>query len=124
MTHKQPTLDLSPKVSDEIRKTTCYMCACRCSINVHMKKDPLGDLKVAYIEGNRDHPVNKGVLCAKGSAELGMARKGWAIRNAPDHVDRERQTEMRCNRCETVVRIGQELLAINRTNSVLSERAN
>ena len=66
----QPKLDLSPKVSDEIRKTTCYMCACRCGINVHMKKDPLGDLKVAYIEGNRDHPVNQGVLCAKGSAGI------------------------------------------------------
>jgi anaerobic selenocysteine-containing dehydrogenase len=70
MPHKQPVLDLSPKVSDEIRKTTCYMCACRCGINVHMKKDPLGDLKVAYIEGNRDHPINKGVLCAKGSAGI------------------------------------------------------
>ena len=57
----QPKIDLSPKVSDEIRKTTCYMCACRCGINVHMKEG-----KVAYIEGNRDHPVNKGVLCAKG----------------------------------------------------------
>ncbi|MEP1519205.1 molybdopterin oxidoreductase family protein [Ascidiaceihabitans sp.] len=66
----QPKIDLSPKVSDEIRKTTCYMCACRCGINVHMKKDPLGDLKVAYIEGNRDHPVNQGVLCAKGSAGI------------------------------------------------------
>jgi anaerobic selenocysteine-containing dehydrogenase len=61
----QPQLDLSPKVSDEIRKTTCYMCACRCGINVHLK-----DGKVAYIEGNRDHPVNKGVLCAKGSAGI------------------------------------------------------
>ncbi|KHA53796.1 molybdopterin oxidoreductase family protein [Sulfitobacter geojensis] len=61
----QPKLDLSPKVSDEIRKTTCYMCACRCGINVHLKEG-----KVAYIEGNRDHPVNKGVLCAKGSAGI------------------------------------------------------
>jgi anaerobic selenocysteine-containing dehydrogenase len=61
----QPYLDTSPPVSDEIRKTTCYMCACRCGINVHMKGD-----KVAYIEGNRDHPVNKGVLCAKGSAGI------------------------------------------------------
>ncbi|TDT74105.1 anaerobic selenocysteine-containing dehydrogenase [Litoreibacter halocynthiae] len=61
----QPVIDLSPKVSDEIRKTTCYMCACRCGINVHMK-----DSKVAYIEGNRDHPVNQGVLCAKGSAGI------------------------------------------------------
>ncbi len=63
--HVQPALDTSPKVSDEIRQTTCYMCACRCGINVHMK-----DGQVAYIEGNRDHPVNKGVLCAKGSAGI------------------------------------------------------
>ncbi len=28
------------------------------------------DGKVAYIEGNRDHPVNQGVLCAKGSAGI------------------------------------------------------
>ena len=65
MAPRQPELDTSPPVSDEIRKTTCYMCACRCGINVHMK-----DGKVAYIEGNRDHPVNKGVLCAKGSSGI------------------------------------------------------
>lgn len=70
MTFQQPKLDLSPKVSDEIRKTTCYMCACRCGINVHMKKGDDGEMRVAYIEGNRDHPVNKGVLCAKGSAGI------------------------------------------------------
>lgn len=61
----QPTLNTSPKVADEIRQTTCYMCACRCGINVHLR-----DGKVSYIEGNRDHPVNKGVLCAKGSAGI------------------------------------------------------
>ena len=65
MTHTQPTLDLSPKVSDEIRQTTCYMCACRCGINVHLKNG-----QVAYIEGNRDHPVNRGVLCGKGAAGI------------------------------------------------------
>jgi anaerobic selenocysteine-containing dehydrogenase len=41
------------------------MCACRCGINVHMAEG-----KVHYIEGNRDHPINKGVLCAKGSAGI------------------------------------------------------
>jgi sulfite dehydrogenase (quinone) subunit SoeA len=61
----EPKLNLSPRVSDEVRKTTCYMCACRCGINVHLK-----DGKVAYIEGNKDHPVNQGVLCAKGSAGI------------------------------------------------------
>ncbi|MGM0660572.1 MAG: molybdopterin oxidoreductase family protein [Pseudomonadota bacterium] len=69
MTH-QPRLDTSPHVSDEVRKTTCYMCACRCGIDVHMKAGPDGQKRVSYIEGNRDHPVNKGVLCAKGSAGI------------------------------------------------------
>ena len=49
----------------EVKNTTCYMCACRCGIKVHLK-----DGKVRYIEGNRDHPVNGGVLCAKGSAGI------------------------------------------------------
>ncbi|MEY4983651.1 MAG: hypothetical protein RIR62_1917 [Pseudomonadota bacterium] len=61
----QPKVETSPKVSDEVRKTTCYMCACRCGINVHLKSG-----KVTYIEGNRDHPVNKGVLCAKGASGI------------------------------------------------------
>ena len=61
----EPSVDTTPKVSDEVRKTTCYMCACRCGINVHLR-----DGKIRYIEGNRDHPINQGVLCAKGSAGI------------------------------------------------------
>ena len=48
-----------------VKSTTCYMCACRCGINVHLK-----DGRIKYIEGNPDHPVNRGVLCAKGSAGI------------------------------------------------------
>ncbi|MFG6532361.1 molybdopterin oxidoreductase family protein [Sulfitobacter sp. 1A16787] len=81
MTHSQPPLDLSPKVSDEVRRTTCYMCACRCGINVHMKKG-----KVAYIEGNRDHPVNRGVLCAKGSAGIMQHNSSARLRNPMKRV--------------------------------------
>ncbi|MEM9602480.1 MAG: molybdopterin-dependent oxidoreductase [Pseudomonadota bacterium] len=58
-------IELSPHVSDEVRKTTCYMCACRCGVEVHLR-----DGKVRYLQGNRDHPVNQGVLCAKGSAGI------------------------------------------------------
>ena len=60
-----PLVNMSPEISDEIKRTTCYMCACRCGINVHLR-----DGKIRYIEGNRDHPVNQGVLCAKGSAGI------------------------------------------------------
>ena len=58
-------VELSPAVSDEIKYTTCYMCACRCGIKVHLR-----DGELRYIEGNRNHPVNRGVLCAKGSAGI------------------------------------------------------
>ncbi len=61
----QETVNTCPEVADEIKQTTCYMCACRCGINVYLK-----DGKVRYLEGNPDHPVNKGVLCAKGSAGI------------------------------------------------------
>jgi anaerobic selenocysteine-containing dehydrogenase len=49
----------------EIKTTTCYMCACRCGINVTVK-----DGEVSYIEGNPKHPINKGVICAKGSSGI------------------------------------------------------
>jgi len=58
-------VDTSPKVSDEVKYTTCYMCACRCGIKVHLK-----DSAIRYIEGNRNHPVNRGVICGKGAAGI------------------------------------------------------
>lgn len=61
----EQAIELSPTVGDQVATTTCYMCACRCGIKVHLK-----DGRIRYIEGNRDHPVNKGVLCAKGSAGI------------------------------------------------------
>ncbi|MET0027452.1 MAG: sulfite dehydrogenase subunit SoeA [Candidatus Thiodiazotropha sp.] len=49
----------------EVKETTCYMCACRCGIRVTLR-----DGEVRYIEGNPDHPLNKGVICAKGSSGI------------------------------------------------------
>src|SRR5258708_11036782 len=50
---------------DRVAYTTCYMCACRCGIKVHLK-----DGGIRYIEVNRDNPVSRGVLCAKGAAGI------------------------------------------------------
>ncbi len=61
----QPKINTQIKTWDEIKTTTCYMCACRCGIKVYLK-----DGSVTYIEGNRDHPVNKGVICGKGAAGI------------------------------------------------------
>ncbi len=62
---REPKLNTSPSPGDEVRTTTCYMCACRCGIKVW-----LADGKIRYIQGNPEHPVNRGVLCAKGSAGI------------------------------------------------------
>lgn len=49
----------------EVKNTTCYMCACRCGIRVTLRD---GDIR--YIEGNPDHPLNRGVICAKGASGI------------------------------------------------------
>lgn len=51
--------------SPNIKHTTCYMCACRCGIRVHMR-----DGEVRYIDGNPNHPLNNGVICAKGASGI------------------------------------------------------
>src|SRR6187399_2971150 len=49
----------------ETKNTTCYMCACRCGIRVWLDNG-----EVRYIDGNPDHPINKGVICAKGASGI------------------------------------------------------
>jgi anaerobic selenocysteine-containing dehydrogenase len=65
MAVREPIIPTSAPSADAIKTTTCYMCACRCGIRVHIK-----DGRIRYIEGNRDHPVNRGVLCGKGAAGI------------------------------------------------------
>ncbi|OZB43210.1 MAG: formate dehydrogenase [Thiomonas sp. 13-66-29] len=66
----------------EVKSTTCYMCACRCGINVHVR-----DGEVRFIEGNPNHPLNHGVICAKGSAgimkQVSPARLTQPLRRKP-----------------------------------------
>ncbi len=59
--NQEPTLEKGI----EVKNTTCYMCACRCGIRVTLR-----DGEVRYIQGNPDHPLNKGVICAKGSSGI------------------------------------------------------
>ncbi len=73
-----PPVAKNVPTGDQVKYTTCYMCACRCGIKVHLK-----DGAIRYIEGNRDHPVNKGVLCAKGSAGIMQHYSPGAAAQAP-----------------------------------------
>ena len=63
-THDQP-IKFEDTTKQEVKCTTCYMCACRCGIEVTLQEN-----RVRFIKGNRKHPVNQGVLCAKGSAGI------------------------------------------------------
>ena len=65
MPASDPVIDTAPVIADQIKTTTCYMCACRCGVRVHLK-----DGQIRYIDGNPDHPVNGGVICGKGSAGI------------------------------------------------------
>ena len=47
-------IDYSMLANDEVKTTTCYMCACRCGIKVHLKNG-----QIRYIEGNRDQLLGK-----------------------------------------------------------------
>ena len=60
-----PLASPAPDAKNEVRNTTCYMCACRCGIRVHLRNG-----EVRYIDGNPDHPLNNGVICAKGSSGI------------------------------------------------------
>ena len=58
-----------PAAHTEVKCTTCYMCACRCGIRVHLRQGENGP-EVRYIDGNPAHPINQGVICAKGSSGI------------------------------------------------------
>lgn len=66
----QPVHNPTSKATDEnsrieTKNTTCYMCACRCGIRVTLR-----DGEIRYIQGNPEHPLNKGVICAKGASGI------------------------------------------------------
>lgn len=49
----------------EIVKSTCGRCQMACGMLINVE-----DRRPIRIEGDPDHPVNKGVLCVKGQASL------------------------------------------------------
>ena len=54
-----PTASPIPGARTEVKTTTCYMCACRCGIRVHLRDSGNGQgPQVRYIEGNPEHPLN------------------------------------------------------------------
>ena len=66
--------DFKLKWTRESTSVCCY-CAVGCGLIVSTsdKGHPLGEGKPINVEGNPDHPVNEGALCAKGASTLQLA---------------------------------------------------
>jgi anaerobic selenocysteine-containing dehydrogenase len=77
----QPLEAPTPVDATTIKCTTCYMCACRCGIRVHLREGEDGP-EVRYIDGNPNHPLNQGVICAKGASGI-MKQKSPARLTQP-----------------------------------------
>lgn len=57
-----------------VKQTLCRMCDDHCGINVHLEGD-----KIVDIDGNKDHPWNRGRICIKGRAGIDLVY-------APDRI--------------------------------------
>ena len=49
-------------------RNTCPYCSVACGIIIYAKPGEDGKRRVTHIEGDADHPTNRGTLCPKGSA--------------------------------------------------------
>jgi formate dehydrogenase major subunit len=64
-------------------RNTCPYCSVACGVILYSK----GDLKkgeqadIIHIEGDTDHPTNRGTLCPKGSALLGFVKSPTRLRH-------------------------------------------
>ena len=105
-------VDTSPKVSDEVKYTTCYMCACRCGIKVHLK-----DGAIRYIEGNRNHPVNRGVICGKGAAGIMQQHSPAKLRKPLKRVGERGSGEFREIEWEEAIATAVEWLSAIRSEN-------
>jgi ferredoxin-nitrate reductase len=94
---------VSDMVNNESYKTTCCYCGVGCGIEVH--KDALGRITV---QGDKNHPVNKGMLCSKGM------NLHYTVN---DKSDRLLYPEMRYNKNQPRQRVSWDM-ALERTAAV------
>ena len=70
-------------------RNTCPYCSVACGIIMYSKGDLTKGEKaeIIHIEGDADHPTNRGTLCPKGAALLDFVQ----VADAPDHIRRSRK---------------------------------
>ncbi len=63
-----------------ITTTICPFCAVGCGLLVMSAKDASGKTVVVNVEGDPDHPINEGTLCAKGASLYQLANNRKRLR--------------------------------------------
>src|SRR5262249_60350468 len=61
-------------------RTICPYCAVSCGMMVFSAKAEDGKMRVTHIEGDVDHPVNRGTLCPKGAAAIDYVRSETRVK--------------------------------------------
>jgi formate dehydrogenase major subunit len=64
-------------------RTICPYCAVSCGMMVFAKPNAAnsGKMEVTHIEGDSDHPVNRGTLCPKGAAAIDYIRSKTRVKH-------------------------------------------
>jgi formate dehydrogenase major subunit len=70
-------------VNTKEARTICPYCAVSCGMMVFARPNPAssGKLEVTHIEGDSDHPVNRGTLCPKGAAAIDYIRSQTRVKH-------------------------------------------
>jgi ferredoxin-nitrate reductase len=103
LTGLENNIKTSVSPEEQVNKTTCCYCGVGCGIEIHKEKN--GSIRV---EGDKDHPVNKGMLCSKGM------NLHYTVM---DQSDRLRYPEMRYSKSQPRQRVSWDT-ALERTAAV------
>lgn len=62
-------------------RSICPYCAVSCGMMIYSAKAEDGKMRVTHIEGDTDHPVNRGTLCARGAAAIDYVRAKTRVKH-------------------------------------------
>lgn len=134
-----PTAALAETRSFKLARTTesrstCPYCSVSCGLVIHTLGDKAKNVKstIVHIEGDPDHPVNRGTLCPKGAGVMDMIQSPNRVlhpqvreagssewkRISWDEALTRVAKHMKADRDENLIQTNDQGTTVNRWNSV------